>query len=272
MNDGQSLLHVEIHGAGDPVLLIHGFGASGFTWRHWIGGLAERHQAHVVDLKGFGAAPKPRDGAYSPFDQTELLTEYVLAEGLESVTLVGHSLGGGLAMLMMLQLARAGAAERVRRLVVVSGAVYRQSIPFFISLCRIPFIAPIGFALTPLGFLIRRVLGEVYAVDSVITAETIEGYAAPLRDPRCRYATIQTAKQIVPAAVETYTDRYSTIDVPALLIHGDEDVVVPPSVACRLAAQLPDARLDLLSGCGHVPPEERPQQSLEMVLRFLDKA
>ncbi len=270
MTDGDSLLHVDVQGEGDPVLLIHGFGASGFTWRHWTGSLANHHQAHVVDLKGFGAAPKPRDGAYSPFDQTKLLTEYVLANALESVTLVGHSLGGGIAMLTMLHLARAGAAERVSRIVVVSGAVYPQSIPFFISLCRIPLIAPLAFALTPLGFLMRRVLSEVYADDSAITAQAIEGYAAPLRDARCRYATIETARQIVPPEVETWTDRYPTIEVPTLLIHGEEDVVVPSSVARRLVTHLPDARLEMLSGCGHVPPEERPQESLDLVLRFLE--
>ena len=99
MGEGDLPLHVATAGqtpgaAVETFLLIHGYGASGFTWRNWTPELARRGHVAVVDLKGFGAAPKPPDERYSPRDQADLVVRLIKERGYSNVTLVGHSLGG----------------------------------------------------------------------------------------------------------------------------------------------------------------------------------
>ena len=86
-----------------PLLLIHGFGASTYTWRHIAPELARTHRVIAVDLKGFGQSDKPFDSRYSVFDQAELLAELIEEKDLHNLTLVGHSFGGGIALMLALE-------------------------------------------------------------------------------------------------------------------------------------------------------------------------
>ena len=116
-------------------VLLHGYGASSFSWRHWVPHLAARGHVLLVDLKGFGAAPRPDDGRYAPSDQAELVHRLLVQRELTAVTLVGHSLGGGVALITALRLIDES-ASRLRRLVIVAGAAYQQRLPPFMLLAR----------------------------------------------------------------------------------------------------------------------------------------
>ncbi|MBP9102208.1 MAG: alpha/beta fold hydrolase, partial [Nitrosomonas sp.] len=85
-------------GTGEPVLLIHGFGASSYSWRHVIEPLAQKNRVITIDLKGFGDSPKPRDDAYSVYEQARLVRNYILENDLKNLHIVGHSYGGGVAL------------------------------------------------------------------------------------------------------------------------------------------------------------------------------
>src|SRR5262245_52471382 len=95
--NGQVKLHYEIHGAGKPVIFLHGFGASTYSWRHLIPSLKTHFKLIMIDLKGFGQSPKPNDNNYSAHDQANLICQFIIQEDLRNVTLVGHSYGGGVA-------------------------------------------------------------------------------------------------------------------------------------------------------------------------------
>ena len=95
-------LYYEEQGKGPPVLLLHGFGASTFTWRHVAPDLAETHRVIAVDLKGFGQSDKPFDERYSVSDQAELLAQLIEDKDLRDLTIVGHSFGGGVALRLAL--------------------------------------------------------------------------------------------------------------------------------------------------------------------------
>ena len=258
----------EVRGRGPPLVLVHGFGASRFTWRRWLSELEAHFRVYLVDLKGFGEAPRPRDGRYSPLDQSALLVEWIRLMGLQGVTLVGHSLGGGIVLGAALAL-REEDPGRVMGLVVISGAAYAQQIPKYIGLARLPLLPAIGLRLVPSRFLLARILREISHPDAVISREQVEGYAAPLDRPGTRYAILQAARQVLPSGVDAVAARYPTLDVPALLIWGREDPVVPVSVGERLLRELPRARLVVLDRCGHLPQEERPEEALEALLSFL---
>lgn len=266
-------LHVEVRGRADHAdaetfVLLHGYGASSFSWRAWVPALQRRGRVLLVDLKGFGRAPRPDDGRYGPKDQARLVHALLTERDLRGVTLCGHSFGGGVALLTALRLVdeREG---RLRRLVVVAGAAYRQRLPPFVGLSRHPrLFRGLLRLLGPRAVAALVLRTCVYEATSV-THDQVEGYAAPLRRPEAYRGLIDTARQIVPPDLDALTSRYPEIDVPALLLWGSRDPVVPLANARRLAAALPRARLVVLDRCGHLPAEELPADSLRALESFL---
>lgn len=255
----------------DTFVLLHGFGASSFTWRHWTPELERRGHVVLVDLKGFGTAPHPDDDRYGPADQAELVHRLLDDLGLERVTLLGHSLGGGVALLTALRLLdRPGEEDRLRRLVLVSAAAYRQRLPPFAHLGRWPRASRFLLRAVGTSNVVRWTLRSIVHDPKAVTPGQVAGYAGPLDDPAARRTLMKAAAQVMPPELDRITARYREIDVPTLLLWGREDRVTPLWVARRLSDQLPRARLEVLESCGHMPPEEHPRVSLALVAAFLD--
>ena len=260
-------LHVECFGdGGGPVVLLHGFGGSSFSWRYWIPALAERHKVWAVDLKGHGSAPAPEDDRYTPHDHAELVYRLIIQKDLRDVTLFGHSMGGGIALLVALRLWEQG---RLQRLVLVSGTAYTQRLPPFVKIARKGRLARWLFTLVPKRGLIGWVLRSIVYDPSAISGAQIEAYAEPLRSAPHRRGLIKTAQDIIPSDIDELSARFSEIDVPTLLLWGRHDRVVPLSVGEKLSEALPQATLEVLEDCGHLPAEELPKESLMIVERFL---
>lgn len=262
-------LHVDERGErGRPLVLIHGFGANGYTWRHWAPRLSEEFRVLVLDLKGHGAAPGPDDDAYRPGDHADLVVRMIRGRDLHDVTLVGHSLGGGIALLTALRLQDAG-ERRLRSLVIVSGAAYPQPLPRFLAWLQKPLIGPALLRWLPARLLVRRTLRSIVHDPATVTRRQVEAYAEPLSAPGGRRAVFRGARQIVPDDLEAIVARYPGIRIPAVLVWGRQDPVVPIGLGERLARTLPRARLEVLEECGHIPQEERPDEALEIVRDFL---
>lgn len=264
-------LHVEERGHGPAMLFLHGFAAHSGLWRRWLPELERSHRVVLVDLKGHGRSPAPRDRRYGPVDQARLVARLVVERDLRDLTLVGHSLGGGVALATYLMLRDRGESRRVRRLISINGAAYPQRLPPYVRKARRP-MARVLAALVPKRWLVRRVLRTVVHDPSVVTGELVALYADPLRRAGVRRAVLEMASAIVPGDVEAWVGRYGEVDVPTLLLCGHHDPVVPLWVAKRLAADLPQNRLVVLEACGHIPPEEQPGASLAAVRAFLDGA
>ena len=103
-----------------------------------------------------------------------------------------------------------------------------------------------------------------------VSRAQVQGYADPLRSSEAVRALIDTARQIVPNDLHMTTRRYKEITVPTLLLWGRGDRVVPLAVGERLAHDMPNARIHVLESCGHLPAEERPDESFAVLARFLD--
>lgn len=262
-------VHGEVGEDGDTFVFLHGYGGSLFSWRTWWPTLARRGRAVLVDLKGFGASPKPDDEAYSPADHAALVLRVIRRMDLRRVTLVGHSLGGGVALLAALRL-RDEEPDRLAGLVLVAAAAYRQRLPPFVALARHSRLSRALLRRLGAPFVVAQVLRSIVYDASGITAAQIRGYAKPLTDPAAHHALIQTALRVVPGDLDEVTHRYPELDVPALVLWGRHDRVVPLRVGLRLAAALPRARLVILERCAHLPAEERPVESLRALLDFLD--
>jgi len=261
-------LHVEDTGAGSPIVALHGFGASVFTWRDVIGTMAASHRVYAVDLKGAGQSPKPSDGLYSMRDQAALILDLIDQRQLRGLTLVGHSFGGGVALLTALALIQTRPGV-LTSLVLFDAPAYRQPFPWFINSLRVPVLGPLSQWVLPLESQVRQVLRTAFEDDDLVTGAIVQAYAAPLRMAGGRSALRETAKQIVPPDIDTISAQYGSIDVPTLLVWGRQDAIVPLATGERLHNAIASSRLVVIDRCGHVPHEEAPDRVRPILSEFL---
>jgi pimeloyl-ACP methyl ester carboxylesterase len=266
--DAPVKLYYSEEGKGPPVLLIHGFGASTFTWRFVAPELAKSHRVIAVDLKGFGLSDKPFDGRYSVYDQAELLAQLIEDKDLRDLTLVGHSFGGGVALLLALE-ANQRLDGRITRLVLLDSIAFPQNIPVFFRLLDVPLVSQIGVRMVPPSVQARVALQIAYFDDSKIDPEEVELYAAPLKTAAGKHAIIYSARQIVPEDIAELSERYKTIELPTLILWCDHDRIVPLEVGIKLRRTLPNSTLRLVEECGHMPQEEQPASTLALIKGFI---
>ena len=263
-------IDVERLGSGDPVILLHGFGASRFTWRSWVPELSRRRSLYLVDLRGFGSARKDKGVGYGPADMAGDVLALIRRLDLQRITLIGHSMGGGVALMVALGLLDAGEKARLSRLVSVAGTAYAQRLPPIVKKLRSPSMEML-VRILPARWIVRMVLAAIVYDRARVTQEMIDGYTAPLRSAEAKRAAAECATQLIPENVDALAARYPEIDVPALLLWGRQDPVVPLAIGERLSRELPRARLVVLDRCGHIPAEEWPEQTLQTLEAFLDE-
>jgi pimeloyl-ACP methyl ester carboxylesterase len=230
--------------------------------------LARTNRVILVDLKGFGQSDKPFDERYSAYDQAELLAQLIEEKDLRDLTLVGHSFGGGIALLLALE-ANSRLQGRIARLVLLDSIAYPQNIPVFFRMLDVPLVSQLGIRMVPPSVQTRVALEIAYFDDSKITAEEIEAYAAPLKTAAGKHAIIHSARQIVPEDIDTLSERYKTIELPTLIMWCDHDRIVPLEVGLKLRRTLPNSSLKLVEDCGHMPQEEQPESTLRLLRDFI---
>jgi pimeloyl-ACP methyl ester carboxylesterase len=261
-------LHYETYGDGDPVLCLHGLGACLYTWRNLIEPLSQSHRLILVDLKGCGASPKPRDGRYSVQDQAELVYQFIQEHDLRNLTLIGTSYGGAVSLMVATMLCEMDRG-RLAKLILIDSAGYDESLPWHLKLLKIPVLGWLSIHITPGKASTRRVLRFVYCNHRLITREQIDAYTKPIRSPGARQALLQTARQAVPKNIDELTPKYKDIFVPTLIVWGEEDKVIPLKIGKMLAEAIPDSKLVVLPEVGHAPHEEAPEKTLPHILEFL---
>lgn len=251
------------------VVLLHGFGASTFSWEPVATSLGERMPVVAFDRPGFGLTSRPMTwtGAdpYSPEYQAELTVKLMDRLGIRRAVLVGHSAGGTIAAIIA-----ARYPDRVSALILEDPAIFAGGPPAALTpLFRTPQFQRIG----PL---LSRSLGGQAGTDFIrsawhdpgrITTATLEGYRRPLRstdwDRALWLLTIAPRPADVPAIL-------ATVRTPTLVLAGDDDRIVPPDDSRRAAALVPGARFVTITACGHLPHEEQPAAFMDAVRAFLD--
>jgi pimeloyl-ACP methyl ester carboxylesterase len=261
-------LYHEIYGQGDPLLCLHGFGASLYSWRNFIGPLANDYQLILIDLKGCGKSPKPHDTKYSTRDHADLLYQFILERDLRNLTLIGNSFGGALSLLLSLMLADAGELVRLKSLVLIDAGAYKEYVPAYLKPLSVPLIN-LGVYLIPSRFAVRAILRKAYYDPSKITEEQVRAYTAPIAAPGGKHALLETGKQLVPANFDELIRRYKDIKVPTLIIWGRQDRIIPLKVGELLHRDLADSTLKIIEQCGHAPQEEKPEETVPLVRDFL---
>lgn len=266
--------HYKIAGSGEPlILLLHGFGANLSSWKRVVAPLAELGTVVAYDRPAFGLTERPvgaelaawpGPNPYSPDAQAEQVVALIRALGFERAVLVGNSAGGTVAMNTYLRY-----PDRVQALVLVDAAIYTGGgAPGFIRpLLRTPQVRHLG----PL--VARNVLSQgerlielAWHDPSKITAEDLAAYRKPTQVEnwdRALWEFTLASRDLKLA------ERLGEVRVPALVVTGDDDRIVPTAESIRLAADLPNAELVVFPACGHVPQEECPAAFLDAVTGFI---
>jgi pimeloyl-ACP methyl ester carboxylesterase len=253
-------LHVEEHGAGDPLLLVEGLGQALWAWRYQVPVFAERWRTIVFDTRGTGRSERP-PGPYSIHELAEDAARVLEGRGPAQAHVVGLSMGGYVALTLALS-----RPELVRSLVLVGtggGGPTRVPRPRHV---RDAFAAALGAPYEEFG---RRTMP--YTFGPGWTERNPDRYAEILTARLERPTTYETIEAHAAACYEFYAEGCDVerIQAPALVVHGDADLIVPVENGRMLAARLPNAEYVELSGRGHNLPLEEPETFNGLVSDFL---
>ena len=251
--------------AAPPVLLLHGWGCSAFTWRHVVQPIAHAGwRAIAIDLRGHGLSDRPDDPSkYRRAEMVAHLADTMDALGIQSAPMVAHSMGGAVAMGLALR-----SPERVSRMAlfgavgfgVVDRAAWSQLLPPSVTGALLPTRIPRW----AVKFALQHSRGERGVSDE----QEVDEYWAPTQFPEFLNA-MRLLLHGFDWAPWTPTELAS-VTQPLLIAFGDRDPVVRPQpVVPTLARCLPSAELHVAQGAGHVVPEERPEWALERLIPFL---
>jgi pimeloyl-ACP methyl ester carboxylesterase len=230
---GNASLYYEVAGAGKPLVLVHGLAASRRWWAKNLAVLTQHFRVYLVDLIGFG---KSRRQQFVLDEAARTLVQWMDALGLAKVDIIGHSMGGRIAA----ELA-ADYPERVERLILVAAPI----LPFGYGLPKGAWGVARALRRLPLDFL-RVLVGDTLQAGSL--------------------NVLRIGRQILLTDRST---KLSAIQAPTLIIWGEHDTIVPLPLGEALAQGLPQSRMQLIKGVGHVPMWEKPETFNRLVLEFL---
>jgi pimeloyl-ACP methyl ester carboxylesterase len=247
-------------GSGSPVVLLHGFPGNGADWETVAARLTDRHRTVVVDLLGFGSSPTPdRFGDLWTEAQAEALAATFERLGLDQPAVVGHDMGGPVALTFLRQYPR-----RLSHLALISTNTFGDTpVDFPLSLMRLP---GVGRLLEPIVFgrVSLSTLGRIASKTSGIS---------PAPNNRREARTIRTifaeVLRQLPHLYKPIEDTLPSIDIPTVVIWGDRDMFFSAAQGQRTADAIPGAEFVLLPECGHFPPIERPEAVASALLDLL---
>ena len=247
------------------LLLLHGFGASSFSWRQVNGPLSKLGEVVSYDRPAFGFTERPTEWAqtnpYSLSGQMQLLDGLIAKFGQgRRIVLVGHSAGGQIAA----EFARIN-RDKVSSLILVDPAILTTGgiPPWLTWALDIPQIDRVGPLLVgQISSSGDAVIRQSWFDESKITPQIFDGYHAPLEIKGWERAFWEFVK--APKTTEL-SKNLDQVAQPTLIITGDADTIVPTAEALELAALMPSAELEVIAKTGHLPQEESPVAFIEAI-------
>jgi pimeloyl-ACP methyl ester carboxylesterase len=244
---------IEIHytqeGKGKDVILIHGIGASTYTWRLLIPYLARNFRVTVLDLPGFGRSTMNPKRDHGLDTQSAILIKFLDLLNIKKANLVGSSMGGAIALWLAKEF-----PERVESVVVLAPATHPKLLPLNVTFFSKVLLPSTNLLLTRTLF--RQILKRVLSRHELINDEVVENYLRP-------YLQNGTAIQTFIRATSVLSDRrlpdqLRGIKTPVHILYGENDLMVPRSVIHELQKRLPHATLITHPTAGHHPHEDEP--------------
>jgi len=253
-------------GEGPDLILLHGLGASVFSWRHNLEPLARIFRVTALDLKGCGESSASAEDNLSLEALVQDVLDFMDALEIKQAALAGNSLGGSVALLLAQR-----RPERVSALILLAPAVITNRLPWIVYPLKLPLIGWVGAML--LGpWIIPLALRLAYHDHRLITPEVIAGYGRPFRSLKKRLALRALCRSLNPWSPARVMALLASVRQPIAVIWGEEDRILPPQQAYWLQDHLPQSKLYLLLGVGHAPQEENPLQVNKIIIDFLQQS
>lgn len=273
------LQHVSIHGhsvgyrrggTGQTILLIHGLAGSSKSWDDVLELLTPHADVIAVDLLGHGESAKP-SGDYSLGAFASGLRDFLSILGIDSVTIVGHSFGGGVAMQLAYQ-----HPHLVDRLVLVGSGGLGREVSWLLRLLTLPgaeYVMPIAFPkpIVDRATQVGRLLGR-RNIRSAKFGEMWRAYSS-LAGATNRKAFVRTMRGVIEPTGQTInaTDRlYLAAHVPTMIVWGDHDGIIPVAHAHAAHELISTSRLEIIEGTGHFPHVEQPDTFANLLIDFVE--
>ncbi len=264
--DGHTVFYI-MKGEGEPLLLIHGFGAGIWVWEKQIDFLSQFYRVYALDLLGHGYSDRPKI-KYRPQTYISFFKRFMDEIGIDQATLIGNSMGGGIAWATALFF-----PEKVKRLILIDSVppdvldqVRSESFKALTMVRKIPLLTYLLIAGRNRNS-IRQVLRECIVDPKLLTPESVDRQWEITRlkgTTWVHYSTLRHAEEAKPMK-----DYLSLIKHPTLLIWGEKDQIFPPSVGEELSRSIPNSTMKIIHGSGHLPMWEKPEEVNSILLQFL---
>lgn len=250
------------------IVLLHGFGASAFSWRDVLDPLAAHGFVVAYDRAAFGFTERPTSwelNPYSSLGQLEVIDQLIEKFGKgNEVVLVGHSAGGSLAAGYALD-----NSEKLSGLVLEAPAIYSTGgspswLNWIYDIPQLNHLGPLAVASIASSGL--EILDRSYNDPTQITDEVLAGYTAPLKVAGWERAFWEFNK--APRSLGV-AERLAELTMPVLVITGDNDLVVETADSIRLSSELSNAELVVIENAGHLPNEEKPREFATAIIQYL---
>jgi len=244
-----------------PLVLLHGLQDSYLTWKRVAPEFARDRRVLMLDLPGHGLSERP-DAAYDLPWYTSVVAAWLASVGLAEVDIVGHSLGGGIAQMLLLE-----CRERIGRLVLAAPGGLGREITLLLRLASIPHVVE-QFGQPFFATIARLALGGV-----VVPEDLTELMAMNARSGSAR-AFARTVRDLVDWSGQRrlFTHRADEIPVlpPIAVLWGEDDKIIPAKHARALADRVDGLQITVLASCGHFLHHEQPELFARLVREFLE--
>lgn len=259
-------VHYKKKGKGMPVILIHGTSASLHTWGQWENELSKEYTTYSIDMQGGGLTTPPNDNDYSIAAYIELLDAFVQELSIDSFYLAGNSLGGHTAWEYA---AKSPFKDRVKKLVLVDPSGFadpKGEKPFVFQMAQFEFLFNIIESLNTKP-LVKKSLKEVFYNDALVTSDVIQRYTELGHRAGNRKAFLYKVQQFELGEIKDL----EKISCPTLILWGENDLWIPLHLSEIYTTHLPESELIIYPDCGHIPMEEKPEESVADVIEFFAK-
>ena len=258
-----------VKGEGRPLVLIHGYGAGIWVWEKQFEALSSLYRVYALDLIGHGFSDRPRI-PYTPEVYIDCLKHFMDGVGIEKATLIGNSMGGGVAWATAILF-----PERVDRLILIDCVppnvlqqVKNESFRMLAAIKHIPLLPYLVMAVRNKSS-IRKILLECISNIKLVTPEVVDRQVQLSRikgTTWALYSTFQHAREALKLK-----DRFSLIRKPTLFIWGEKDLIFPPHVGEKLHHAIAGSKFRRIEKSGHIPMWETPDEVNQAILDFLQE-
>lgn len=252
-------IHLRQQGVGETLLLLHGTGSSLHTWEDWVGQLKDSFHVVTIDLPGFGLTGPHPEHIYTTAMYNSLINNIKDHLSINTFHIGGNSFGGYISWNYTLD-----HPDIVDKLILIDAAGYEHDSPLIFKLIANPIIGPLLKRLTSKS-LIESNIKEVYHDESKISSQLIDRYYDMTLREGNRDALFARVKRVD----ENRIDKISQISEPTLIMWGENDAWAPVEDAFKFDKDLPNSQLTVFKEVGHVPMEEIPIKSAQVIRSFL---